>query len=408
MKKVLLVDDDQLVLRLYSKKLEQAGIEVQTATDGLLAMKSMSTTPPDLVVLDMMMPRLSGDDVLKFMASKPSLAKVCVVVLTNSFMSDQARAIAPFKISRAINKGDSTPAKMLELVNQLLGESDAGFASPSAVAATEAAPPTPRVAPVPPAPAATAANHDTSHVNNEAHKHFLETAAKTYADLRAVSWEFALDPSASSRSGNLSEFYRQVHHLTGAASLARLSSIGLMSGALEALLFELGLKPQFINPSASRTIAASVEFLGVLIEDVRAGRPTEPMSRDVLVVDDDPLANRIAMSALTRANLVGQAAEGPIAALELLSRKQFALVLLDIEMPQMTGFEVCRRLRAMPGYEKTPVIYVTAHSDFESRSRSIISGGNDLIAKPIFPIELAVKAVAHLIGSSRSTSTAAA
>jgi len=408
MKRVLLVDDDQLVLRLYCKKLEQAGLEVQTATDGLLAMKALSTTPPDLVVLDMMMPRLTGEDVLKFMASKPSLANVCVVVLTNSFMSDQARSVAPFKISRAINKGDSTPTKMLELVNQLLGESDAGSAPPSAVAATAAAPPAPRVSLVPPAPVATVANHDTSHVNNEAHKHFLDTAAKTYADLRAVSWEFALDPSASSRSGNLSEFYRQVHHLTGAASLARLSSIGLMSGALEALLFELGLKPQFINPSSARTIAASVEFVGVLIEDVRAGRQTEPISRDVLVVDDDPLANRIAMSALSRANLVGQAAEGPIAALELLSRKQFALVLLDIEMPQMTGFEVCRRLRSMSGYEKTPVIYVTAHSDFESRSRSIISGGNDLIAKPIFPIELAVKAVAHLIGSSRSTSTAAA
>jgi CheY-like chemotaxis protein len=91
-----------------------------------------------------------------------------------------------------------------------------------------------------------------------------------------------------------------------------------------------------------------------------------------------------------------------------LARKHFDLVLLDIEMPQMTGFEVCRKLRMLPGYEKTPVIYVTAHSDFESRSRSIISGGNDLIAKPIFPIELAVKAVAHLIGSCRSKSTAAA
>jgi CheY-like chemotaxis protein len=402
MKKVLLVDDDQLVLRLYSKKLEQAGIEVQTATDGLLAMKAMSTAPPDLVVLDLMMPRLSGDDVLKFMATKPRLANVCVVVLTNSFMSDQARSVAPFKISRAINKGDSTPTKLLELVNQLLADANAASPAPAPVntAAVAAAPPPP--------PAAPAANHDTSVVKNEAHEHFLQTAAKTYADLRAVSWEFALDPSASSRSGNLSEFYRQVHHLTGAAGLARLSNIGLMSGALEALLFELGLKPQFINPSVARTIAASVEFLGVLIEDVRAGRPTEPMSRDVLVVDDDPLANRIAMSALTRANLMGQAAEGPVAALELLSRKQFALILLDIEMPQMTGFEVCRRLRSMPGYEKTPVIYVTAHSDFESRSRSIISGGNDLIAKPIFPIELAVKAVAHLIGSSRSTPTAVA
>ena len=397
MKKVLLVDDDQFVLRLYAKKLEQAGLEVQTATDGLQAMKAMSAASPDLVVLDLMMPRLSGDDVLKFMASKPGLANVCVVVLTNSFMSEQARAVAPFKISRAINKGDSTPAKMLELITQLLADSAAGSAPPPAVPAA--------ATPAPPASPAPAANHDTSVVHNEAHEHFLKTASKMYADLRAVSWEFALDPSASSRSGNLSEFYRQVHHLSGAASLARLSSIGLMSCALEALLFELGLKPQFINPSTARTVAASVEFLGVLIEDVRAGRQTETISRDVLVVDDDPLANRIAMSALSRANLIGQAAESPMAALELLSRKNFDLVLLDIEMPQMTGFEVCRKLRSMSGYEKTPVIYVTAHSDFESRSRSIISGGNDLIAKPIFPIELAVKAVAHLIGSRRSAST---
>jgi CheY-like chemotaxis protein len=298
---------------------------------------------------------------------------------------------------------------MLDVINQLLGDSPAGPVSAAAVTAA-AAPAAPAAAPAPaaPAPAAPATHHDTSVVNNEAHEHFLNTAAKTFSELRAVSWEFALDPTAASRSGNLTEFYRQVHHLTGAASLARLSSIGLMSGALEALLFELGLKPQFINASTARTVAASVEFLGVLIEDVRAGRPSEAMSRDVLVVDDDPLAIRIAMSALNRANLIGQAAENPIAALELLSRKRFDLVLLDIEMPQINGFEVCRKLRSIPGYERTPVIYVTVHSDFESRSRSIVSGGNDLIAKPIFPIELAVKAVAHLIGSRRLASTVSA
>jgi CheY-like chemotaxis protein len=43
------------------------------------------------------------------------------------------------------------------------------------------------------------------------------------------------------------------------------------------------------------------------------------------------------------------------------------------------------------------VIYVTSHSDFESRTRSKLSGGDDLISKPVFPMELAVKAVAHLL-----------
>jgi PleD family two-component response regulator len=57
---------------------------------------------------------------------------------------------------------------------------------------------------------------------------------------------------------------------------------------------------------------------------------------------------------------------------------------------------------------RTPLIYVTLHSNFESCSRSIMSGGNDLIAKPIFPIELAVKVVRHLIRSRQPVPTGAA
>lgn len=381
MKKILLVDDDTLVLELYRKKLAQAGFEVETAPDGLLAIKSLTVAPPHLVVLDLMMPRLSGEDVLKFMASKPALAAVPVVVLTNSFISEQARAAAPFKVSRAVTKGESTPAKMVEIASQLLG-------------VTVAAP-----APVATPPAAPSSVPDTSLVNDEARENFLQTAAGSFTDLRNVSEEFAMDPAAASRSGNLTEFYRLAHHLAGAASLARCTNVALMGGALEALLHELGEKPQFINPSTARTVAASVDFLGVLIEDARNARRPEALSREVLVVDDDPLANRIALSALSRASLNGQAVESPVAALELLTQKKFDLVLLDVEMPTMSGFDLCRKLRLLPGYEKTPVIYVTAHSDFDSRSRSIISGGNDLIAKPIFPIELAVKAVTHLIRS---------
>jgi len=66
-------------------------------------------------------------------------------------------------------------------------------------------------------------------------------------------------------------------------------------------------------------------------------------------------------------------------------------------MPGMDGFELCKRLRLLPGYAQTPVIYVTSHSDFENRTKSVLTGGNDLISKPVFPIELAVKAVTHLL-----------
>lgn len=373
MKKILLVDDDALVLELYRKRLAQGGFEVRTAVDGLEAIKELGVFTPDFIVLDLMMPRLSGADVLKFIRAKPALTKVPVAVLTNAFMSDQARAVNALGVERAIVKGDCTPAKMLEIASQILGLSGSTTATPP-----------PQIA-------------DTALSNAEAREAFFQEAAAEFTDLRTVSQEFAQDPAAAGRSGNLQEFCRQTHHLAGAAALARCQPIALLSGALEALLFELGEKPQFINPSTTRTVSNAVEFLGLLIENARIGRRTDMLVGEVLVVDDDPLANRIALAALGRAKLTARALESPVAALDLLTQQHFDLILLDVEMPQLSGFELCRKIRDLPGYDQTPIIYVTSHADFENRARSIGYGGHDLIAKPIFPIELAVKAVLHLI-----------
>ncbi len=374
MKKILLVDDDALVLELYRKKLGSGGFEVRTAIDGLDAIKLLGNYTPDFVVVDLMMPKLSGVDVIKYMRGKPTLAKTPVAVLTNAFMGDQARSVSSLDVSYAIVKGDCTPSKMLEIANQVFGGKAPAKAPPI----------------------------DMSVTKDDARENFLKNAASEFTDLRAVSLEFGQDPAAAGRTGNLAELCRHVHHMAGAASAARCHHVALMSGALEALLFELIEKPQFINPSTARTISSAVEFLGLLVENARNGRRMDNFSAEVLAVDDDPLANRIALAALSRARLTARSVENPIAALELLAQHPFDLVLLDVEMPQMTGFEVCRNLRQLPGYETTPVIYVTSHGDFESRAKSILVGANDLIAKPIFPVELAVKAVGHLIRSKLS------
>lgn len=374
MKKILLVDDDALVLELYRKKLGSGGFEVRTAIDGLDAIKLLGNYTPDFVVVDLMMPKLSGVDVIKYMRGKPTLAKTPVAVLTNAFMGDQARSVSSLDVSYAIVKGDCTPSKMLEIANQVFGGKAPAKAPPI----------------------------DMSVTKDDARENFLKNAASEFTDLRAVSLEFGQDPAAAGRTGNLAELCRHVHHMAGAASAARCHHVALMSGALEALLFELIEKPQFINPSTARTISSAVELLGLLVENARNGRRMDNFSAEVLAVDDDPLANRIALAALSRARLTARSVENPIAALELLAQHPFDLVLLDVEMPQMTGFEVCRNLRQLPGYETTPVIYVTSHGDFESRAKSILVGANDLIAKPIFPVELAVKAVGHLIRSKLS------
>ena len=73
MKKILLVDDDPVILEAYRKKLLEAGFQVDIASDGVAAIKLLHLTPPDVVVLDVEMPGLNGLDVLRYLHSDTSL-----------------------------------------------------------------------------------------------------------------------------------------------------------------------------------------------------------------------------------------------------------------------------------------------------------------------------------------------
>jgi len=79
-----------------------------------------------------------------------------------------------------------------------------------------------------------------------------------------------------------------------------------------------------------------------------------------------------------------------------LLQKKFDLIFLDVDMPNMSGFELCTKIRTLPQYAKTPVVFVTGLNDLENRANSTMSGGNDFIAKPFLFIELTVKALVHV------------
>ena len=377
MKKILQVDDDAVVLEIYRQKFVQNGFEVETATDGLEAVRSLSASRPDLVVLDLMMPKLSGVDVLKFIRRRPAVEPIPVVILTNSFMGLRGQSVSGFGVERAISKTECTPARLLAIANDVIAGKSADTAPP-------------------PAPA------DPAESGNQVRQSFLANASVTLATLRELYGQFLKAGDDSARGLRLDNFYRKVHYVTALAGLAQCPEIALLSGAFEALLFELREKPQYINPSSLRTISQALDFLAVLYEGAHRKVAPGPLKAEVLVVDDDPLSNRLVVAALHRAHLKSRATENPLLALELLRQSHYDLVLLDVEMPHMTGFDLCRRLRSLPGYAQTPVIYVTGRSDFESRAISALTTGTDLIAKPVFAIELAVKAVTHLIQSRRA------
>ena len=214
------------------------------------------------------------------------------------------------------------------------------------------------------------------------------------------------DPDA--QAVQLLELYTRVHSLTANAAIAGFPKVARLAGALEAMLREFQSKPDGLNASTRRTLTQAMDFLALLFTGAATHESGDPLNEQILVVDDEIISRRVIGHSLEKAGLKSTAVSHPDEALKLLEERPFDLVFLDVEMPGMNGFELCKRLRAMPHHAKTPVIFVTALSGFESRAKSSLSGGDDFIGKPFSYIELAVKGLIYVlkgsIGEARTTS----
>jgi two-component system alkaline phosphatase synthesis response regulator PhoP len=119
MKKVLLVDDDPLILQIYRPKLQQVFL-FDTATDGLEAMKKLQSFKPDVVVLDIMMPKFNGLEVLNYIRSDPALKNILVVILSNMFVGSDQRQVAAAKAELTFLKSSCSPGQLVEAINRIL------------------------------------------------------------------------------------------------------------------------------------------------------------------------------------------------------------------------------------------------------------------------------------------------
>jgi two-component system sensor histidine kinase/response regulator len=116
----------------------------------------------------------------------------------------------------------------------------------------------------------------------------------------------------------------------------------------------------------------------------------------ILIVDDNPQNLQVLGSLLREKNYDIEFATNGKAALEWLGLQQFDLVLLDINMPEMDGFEVCQTIRSDERYNRMPVIFLSADSDRESILRGFEMGAADYVTKPFDSRELIVRVKTHL------------
>ena len=110
--------------------------------------------------------------------------------------------------------------------------------------------------------------------------------------------------------------------------------------------------------------------------------------RRALVVDDVADVTEMLSVLLTHAGYEVVTASSAAAALSLAREEHFDVIISDIGMPQMNGYELARAVRGLSGYEAVPMVALTGYSKFDDRQRSLDAGFNAHLTKPIEPREL--------------------
>jgi signal transduction histidine kinase/DNA-binding response OmpR family regulator len=121
-----------------------------------------------------------------------------------------------------------------------------------------------------------------------------------------------------------------------------------------------------------------------------------PKPQEIMVVEDTPASLHFLVDLLNEAGFFVRPASSGSLALRSAAARQPDLILLDVKMPQMDGYQVCRRLKAMEQTRNIPVLFISALADTADKVKGFNAGGVDYIAKPFQPQEVLVRIRLHL------------
>jgi PAS domain S-box-containing protein len=360
--RVLVVDDDPRSVEHVAKRLEQAGINVTRAYGGSEALAAVATGGFSAMVLDLMMPDVSGFDVVRELRGRKATADFPIIILTAKVLEPAERATLSKSVHTVLSKEEWDDGKFLQVIRGAIRiamqRKTDGTARPShvRVQVSRPAPTAQRVLVI-----------DDDPTARDLLRLYLEDAGFTV--VLAASAQDALVKLGGMRpdlitldltmpgmdgSGFLAAWSQAEHLPTGAQPLLQLQGIPVLviSGAEnpESAL-AVGAHAVLAKPIRRHELLEIVERL---LGDTEARRPY------VLVVDDDPKAVKIVTSYFVDEPVEVYGVHGGREALELVHARCPDLVILDLMMPEVSGFDVLSQLRANPDTADLPVVVLTA------------------------------------------------
>jgi CheY-like chemotaxis protein len=398
--KFLVVDDDMISRQALSRSLKKAFSQPDLAVDGETALAQAAKQAYDVIFLDVQMPGMDGFELCTKIRGTV-LNRTTPVVFVTGLSDFDARAMStlsggndlmgkPFLMFEVTVKALTLALhrRLRERVQKPLPKLDQGMdTADSSVTVTDS-----------PRPVARSTNaarppFSTPPETDEITDAFLTRASKHLGPLQELCRRILQTPNEETRQTMLVDGFLRINSLIPKSGFEVVHPAYQMSAALEGLFKKLLQDPNHSTPSALLTVATAVDLLNDLcVPGMRADLAINPPIH-MLVVEDDLLARRALVGALQTAFKKPESVENGEAALALALEKPFDVIFLDVVMPGMDGFEVCSKIRDTVPNRATPVVFVTGHSDFDTRAKMSRNGGNDLLGKPFLISEITVKAL---------------
>ena len=263
-KTVFLVDDDSSAVNLYSNRLEQAGFRTASAFDAEEAFEALPNLSADLIILDLMLPKLGGFELLKAIRSDSRHKDTPVLVLSNAYLPEMAQKALRAGGNKALPKSECTSSELISVSRELVGIAEArGTDQPAAVGVSGTGD-SPARRPIE-GPAATG-------LAEQLEKDLMEEGTTEVAAIRQHCSQYVELVGSEEAKEHLDKVYQSVRLLSTRAGLAGCGKIAQLTGAIEAMLFDQVLRSNGgMSPSSIQTLVKAVDCLGRLFTSGNTG-----------------------------------------------------------------------------------------------------------------------------------------
>jgi DNA-binding response OmpR family regulator len=359
-KRILLLIEDPLLANFFRDKLDACGFDAVMAGATYDGVNSFREQKADLVLVDPVFSTLDGPEAIH--AIRELSAQTPISVLSN-LPRTLLRSVEKEGATNIITASGSPLEPVLKEIESLFGVDVGGYDL--------------RIQ-----------NPDEFWLAS-----CLNSAPESLKAMRLAAYTFA---KTRSNQTLLHDLFHETHHLAERLAVVGLTALQKMAVSIEMLVYDLYEMPEQLNDSTVRTAVQAVDFLGTLLDPAIMVRLTDPTGSAILAVDDEPDALRTIASAMELVGLQTSGAPTAEEALGLLNDVDFKLVFVDIGLPGVNGFDLCKKAREIPRHQKTPMVFLTGMATFQNRALSTLSGGNDFIGKPFNLFELGTKALGWL------------